>query len=254
MDIFKEIEELRKSSSKSALAIVINTRGSTPGKVSSKMLVYSDGRISGTIGGGRVERDIIVKAQKMINDSGEPKVFEYTLDESYNYMCGGFMAIYVEPLKTRKRVIIFGAGHVGKALTKLLKLMDYYVIVVDDREEFGNRENFPDADEIIIDEFIKAIGKINLDENSFVVVVTRGHEWDLEITKEVIKYPLKYIGVIGSKKKSEYILKELRNSENSQENLHKIYSPVGIPIKSITPVEIGISIAAQIIDINNRLN
>ena len=85
-------------------------------------------------------------------------------------------------------------------------------------------------------------------------MVTRGHEWDLEITKEVIKYPLKYIGVIGSKKKSEYILKELRNSENSQENLHKIYSPVGIPIKSITPVEIGISIAAQIIDINNRLN
>jgi xanthine dehydrogenase accessory factor len=254
MDIFKEIEELKKSNRKAALAIVIKTRGSTPGKISSKMLVYSDGKISGTIGGGRVERDIIVKAQKIINDAGEPQVFEYTLDESYNYMCGGFMAIYVEPLKTMKRVIIFGAGHVGRALTKLLKLMEYYVIIVDDREEFGNRENFPDADEIIIDEFLKSIDKLNLDENSFVVVVTRDHEWDLEITKEVIKYPVKYIGVIGSKKKAEHILYELKNSGNCQEDLQKIYSPIGIPIKSITPAEIGISIAAQIIDINNRLN
>ena len=251
MDIFKEIEELKKNNIKAALAIVITTRGSTPGKISSKMLILADGKTIGTIGGGKIEKDIIDKSP-MIISKGTPQIFEYTLDESYNYMCGGYMAIYVEPVKPAKRVIIFGAGHVGQALSKILKLMDYYIIVVDDRKEFGNSKNFPDANEIIVDEFMNAIDKLTIAEYTFIVIVTRDHKWDMEITKKVIKSSAKYIGVIGSKNKAQYMLKELKNSGIDEENLPRLYLPIGVPIKSETPMEIGISIAAQIIDICNK--
>jgi len=113
------------------------------------------------------------------------------------------MVVYVEPIKTNKKVIIFGAGHVGKALTKILTLLEYYIIVVDDRSAFANAENIPEANEILVDEFLNAIKRLHLDENTYVVVATRDHEWDLNITKEIIKHPVKYIGVIGSKKKAD---------------------------------------------------
>lgn len=251
MNIFREIEEIKKNRIKAALAIVIDTRGSTPGKVSSKMLILANGKTIGTIGGGKIEKDIIDKSLMVIS-KGNPKIFEYTLDESYNYMCGGHMTIYVEPINPAKKVIIFGAGHVGQALSKILKLMDYYIIVVDDREEFGNSKNFPDADEIIVDEFTNAIDKLTIEEDTFIVVVTRDHEWDLEITKKVIKSSAKYIGVIGSKNKAQQMLSKLKNSGIDDESLRRLYMPIGIPIKSETPMEIGISIAAQIIDICNK--
>ena len=251
MDVFSKIEEVRKNKINTALAIVVNTRGSTPGKLSSKMLIYSNGTTYGTIGGGSIEKDIIEKGKDVINN-GQSKIFEYTLDETHGYMCGGYMAVYVEPIKTNKKVIIFGAGHVGKALTKILTLLEYYIIVIDDRAEFANSENIPDANEILVDEFLNAINKLNFDEDTYVVVVTRDHGWDLKITKELIKQPVKYIGVIGSKKKADYIRKETEEYASNKEWLKKLYTPIGIPIKSITPIEIAVSIAAQIIDINNR--
>ena len=253
MDVFRKIEEVRKNNISAALAIVVNTRGSTPGKTSSKMLIYSNGTIFGTIGGGTIEKDIIEKGKDVIKN-GQPKIFEYTLDETHGYMCGGYMAVYVEPIKTNKKVIIFGAGHVGKALAKILTLLEYYIIVVDDRAAFANAENIPEANEILVDEFLNAIKRLHLDENTYVVVVTRDHEWDLNITKEIIKYPVKYIGVIGSKKKADYIIKEVEAYSNNKDWLKKLYMPIGIQIQSITPMEIAISIAAQIIDINNRDN
>jgi xanthine dehydrogenase accessory factor len=188
MDLFKEIAELKKNNIKAALAIVINTRGSTPGKISSIMLICADGTTIGTIGGGKVEKDVIDKS-KFVISSGVPQIYENTLDESYNYMCGGYISVYIEPIKPTQKVVIFGAGHVGQALTKILKLLDFYIIIVDDREEFGNRKNFPEADEIIVDEFIKTIDKLVIEEDTFIVIVTRGHEWDLEITKRIIKTP-----------------------------------------------------------------
>lgn len=251
MDVFRKIEEVRKNNISAALAIVVNTRGSTPGKTSSKMLIYSNGTIFGTIGGGRIEKDIIEKGKDVIKN-GEPKIFEYTLDETQGYMCGGYMVVYVEPIMTNKKVIIFGAGHVGKALTKILTLLEYYIILVDDRAEFANKENIPEANEILVDEFLNAIKRLHLDENTYVVVATRDHEWDLNITKEIIKHPVKYIGVIGSKKKADYIQKEVEAYSNNNDWQKKLYMPIGIPIQSVTPMEIAISIAAQIIDINNR--
>ncbi len=251
MDVFRKIEEIRKNNICAALAIVVNTRGSTPGKTSSKMLIYRDGATFGTIGGGSIENEIIEKGRDVIND-GEPKIFEYTLDEAHGYMCGGYMAVYIEPIKTNKRVIIFGAGHVGKALTQVLRLLEYYIIVVDDRAEFANSKNLPEADEIVVDEFLSAIDKLNLDKNTYIVVVTRDHEWDLKITNEIIKKPVKYLGVIGSKKKADYIRKEIEEHASNKEWLDKLHAPIGIPIQSITPMEIAVSIAAQIIDINNR--
>jgi xanthine dehydrogenase accessory factor len=253
VDVYREIEDIKRKNLKAALAIVVDTRGSTPGKVSSKMIIYADGKISGTIGGGKVEKDIIAQARNIIK-SGQPRLFNYTLDESYQYMCGGKVSIYVEPLKPALKVIIFGAGHVGQALLKILKLLDYYVVVIDDREEFANKENLIEADEIICDNFLRVIDNLSIDENTFVVVVSRDHEWDLEITKKVLPTPSQYIGVIGSQKKSEHIFKELKSAGFNEKDLARVYSPVGIPIKSETPTEIGISIAAQIIDLSKNFH
>ncbi|MDY6821184.1 MAG: xanthine dehydrogenase accessory protein XdhC [Deferribacterota bacterium] len=250
-EVYKALVKLVEENIPAVLAIVVDAKGSTPAKVSSKMLITEDGRTAGTIGGGSLEYKIIEISKEIIKTS-KAKMLNFSLDESMGYQCGGSVTIYLEPINVAPRVIIFGAGHIGVALCKILRLLNLRLVVVDDRKEYIDNNDFKDVNKVYVPQLTDAFSKLEIDENSFIVIATRDHQLDLQLCKYAVNTNAKYIGVIGSKKKSEYILNSLKENGYKEDILKKVYSPVGIPIKTDTPEEIAISIAAQIIDLTKN--
>ena len=146
-----------------------------------------------------------------------------------------------------ERVIIFGAGHIGAALTPLLKSVGFRVTVMDDRPEYVTRERFPLASELICDSFQKAAQRANFAEDDYVVIMTSGHLHDFEVEEQVLRFDTAYVGVVGSKKKIKTVNEKLRNAGICEEKIAGIHTPIGISIKSVTPEEIAVSIAAEMI-------
>ncbi len=148
------------------------------------------------------------------------------------------------------RLIICGAGHVSCELVKMASCLDFYIKVIDDREEFVNRERFPDADELICDGFEQL--ETHLEPNAYYVVVTRGHKDDFECVKTILSYPYQYLGMIGSKLKVKKTFENLKEAGVSEEKINTIFAPIGLPIQAVTPAEIAVSILAQIILEKNK--
>lgn len=152
------------------------------------------------------------------------------------------------PLFNVESVYIFGAGHIGKKLAQITKMLDYYTVVLDDRREFANRERIPEADSLIVlDSFRNIKNYINIEKNSYIIIVTRGHVDDMEVLGEVVRTNARYIGMIGSKKKRDAIYEELMGRGFLKEELSRVHCPIGVDIKAKTPEEITISIAAELI-------
>jgi len=159
----------------------------------------------------------------------------------------------VEPLKIFSLLYIFGAGHVSQFISKIAKIVDFYVVVIDDREEFASRERFPEADEIIVEDFHTVFEKLKFTGQEFVTIVTRGHKYDADVLLETLKRPLKYTGMIGSRRKVKIVLDFMRESGFSEELIEKVHAPIGIAIGAETPQEIAVSIVAELIKIRGEL-
>jgi xanthine dehydrogenase accessory factor len=160
--------------------------------------------------------------------------------------------VLLEPVFPQKQLIIAGAGHIGKALSHLGKMIDFDVTVIDDRKEFANMDNLPDADTIIVDEIGVAMKEIDKGRDTYIVIVTRGHNDDAEALKPCIGSGAAYIGMIGSKVKVTRMKDEfIRNRWASEEQWKHIFSPVGLDIRSKTVEEIALSIAAQLVLVRN---
>ncbi|RMF94585.1 MAG: xanthine dehydrogenase accessory protein XdhC [Candidatus Schekmanbacteria bacterium] len=250
MDIYDEIQQLKKEGKAAALITVIETKGSTPREEGAKMIVVEDGTIRGTIGGGCVEGQVYEEAKEIIRKGGL-KILEFDLldDEldGEGQMCGGKMKVLIESLAPQKNVIIFGAGHISLYLSKICKMLDFNVTVTDDREEYASRERFPEADNVIVSEFEKVFEKISVNHNTYIVIVTRGHKYDKMMLEESLKTDAFYIGMIGSRSKLKGIFDSLKAKGFSEEDIKRVHSPIGIPIHSESPQEIAISIAAELI-------
>ncbi|MCX5807114.1 MAG: XdhC family protein [Proteobacteria bacterium] len=160
--------------------------------------------------------------------------------------------VIVEPLKVFSSLYIFGAGHVSQFISKIAKIVDFYVVVIDDREEFANREKFPEADEIIVEDFHTMFEKLKFTGQEFVTIVTRGHKYDADVLAEALKKPLKYTGMIGSKRKVKIVFDFMRESGFSEEAIGKVYAPIGLSIGAETPQEIAVSIVAELIKIRGE--
>ncbi len=157
------------------------------------------------------------------------------------------MRVYIEPVLLEPHLIILGAGHVGKSLARLARFTGFRVTVIDDREEFANRENIPDANEIKVTDFTRALNGTLVSTGTFIVVATRGHNHDLDAVKAALRTEASYIGLLGSRRKKALLNKALAESGFSTEAIGRIMIPVGIEIGSVTPEEIAVSIMAQII-------
>ncbi|MCU0457207.1 MAG: XdhC family protein [Bacteroidales bacterium] len=161
--------------------------------------------------------------------------------------------VFLEPVLPLPRLVIAGAGHVGKALSHIGRLLEFEVTVVDDRSEYANASNLPDADNIIVRNVGKALSEIEKDKDTYIVIVTRGHKDDAEALKPCIGSGAFYTGMIGSRTKIAKMRTEfLSKGWATEEEWEKIHAPIGIDINSVTVEEIAVSIAAELIKVRNK--
>ena len=234
-----------------AIATVVKTLGSSPRAVGAKMLVYADGTIVGSVGGGEMERQVIEQARAAIQE-GQPRYLDYNLstpERGDPMVCGGEMEIFVEPLVTTPTLVIAGAGHVGAACAELGKFLGFRVVVLDDRPEFLAREKFPTADELRPGDVVGELRRLEITAQTFVVLVTRAHTLDADLLRAVIHSPAAYIGMLGSKRRVLTVFDILRQEGISEAQLQRVHAPVGVEINAETPQEIAVSILAQIIQV-----
>jgi len=233
-----------------ALVTVVRARGSTPQRAGAKMLVFADGRTIGTIGGGCYENEACLKAREAIT-SGKQSLQHYELNDDFaqenGLVCGGQMDVHIDPLAPAPRLYIVGAGHVGWHLARAAAAIGFKLVVIDDREKFANQERFPDAEEIVVDRIADWLHRVEIPPSSYVVVVTRGHQGDLDAMRGLAARDLRYLGLIGSRAKIARIRTLLLTEGMPPECLDRVHAPIGLDIGAVTPAEIAISILAQLI-------
>ena len=339
--LYKEILKLLAQGGKAVLATVIQQSGSAPRKGGAQMMIREDGSFVGSIGGGRLEADVLSEARTVMA-AGKGRVLDFHLTGTEvaetEMICGGDVEVFLDPLsseqmdlyaelielqkrgdeavlasmisegpiqegmvqkglisaegesfgplaldhkiqqsaqeviKERKvRLIpydkgrlylepiyaeptlyIFGAGHISRYIAPVATMVGFQVIVIDDRPEFASREHFPQSDEIWVEEFERIGEKIETDEQTYMVIVTRGHMHDYTVLKQVLPMECRYIGMIGSIRKRNMIYKKLLEEGHSQEELDRIHAPIGLAINAETPEEIAVSIVAELIRVRGE--
>ena len=255
-DIYESIASLRRRGEKAVLATIVSTRGSAPRKESAKMLVLTNGKIIGTIGGGAIEYQAYQEALKLI-DGNESKLAHYELtnaDASKEGMtCGGTVDVFLEPIKPLPSLIIFGGGHISFFLARIGKMVDFRVTIIDDRPEFANHERFTEADETIAEDMASVIKRLTINGSSYIVIVTRGHMKDELVLEWAATTAAGYVGMIGSKRKIKTSFTYLKTKGITEEQQDKVHSPIGLPIGAETPEEIAVAIMAEIIQIRHQI-
>jgi xanthine dehydrogenase accessory factor len=256
MDLYEEIVKLRQEGRRGAVATIVNVRGSIPSFKTAKMLVRDDGSILGTIGGGCVEAEVWQAAREVM-ESEKPRTLTFNLNQDPKYdtglVCGGTLDIFVEPILPPASLYIFGAGHVSINLYKVAKSAGFDVTVVDDREAYASRERFPEANEVIAEDFDRVMARLVPNESSYIVIVTRGHRDDLRILRWAVQTPARYIGMIGSKRKTIGIFRELTKEGLAPDLFERVHAPVGLDIGAVTPEEIAVAITAELIAVRRRV-
>src|SRR5579864_13396 len=244
-EVFAAVADALERGEAAALVTIVSTRGSTPQRIGAKMLVFADGRIVGTIGGGCYENDAFWKAREALTHR-RPQLVHYELSDDFaqetGLICGGQMDVYIEPIEPSPELYIVGAGHVGLHLARLAQEVGFRVHVVDDREKFANRERFPTAAEVLAEDIPAWIDKTNIPSHAYVVVVTRGHTNDLEALRALAPRDLRYLGLIGSRAKVARIYEALVEDRMPPERLQRVHAPIGLDIGAVTPQEIAVSI------------
>lgn len=157
---------------------------------------------------------------------------------------------YVQPVGARGKAMVFGAGHCGERIVPVLSMLGFFTTVVDDRADFANSERFPAADRIMVPQsFDDVVETLSVDDDTYLVIVTRGHQYDKSVLAQALKTPARYIGMMGSKKKVAEIFSALRQEGFSPADIARVHAPIGLPIGGETPEEIAISIAAELIEV-----
>jgi xanthine dehydrogenase accessory factor len=162
---------------------------------------------------------------------------------------GGEGRFIVEPLFDRTRLYVFGAGHVSQYIARMASMVDFNVVVIDDRKEYANAERFPEAGEVVVGDFVEAFDSLSFTGREFIVIVTRGHSHDADVLRAALSRNARYVGMIGSKRKVQIIFDLMRESGYSDEAISRVYAPIGLSIHAETPQEIAVSIVGQLIQI-----
>ena len=249
-EVFHAVGEALQRGEPAALVTIIRTQGSTPQRVGAKMVVFADGRLVGTIGGGCYENDAFWKARQSLR-TRKPEVVRYELTddiaEESGLICGGQMEVYIEPIEAAPHLYLVGAGHVAYHLARVAGTVGFHVHVLDDREKFASADRFPDAVEIAIDSIPAWLERTTFPANAYVVILTRGHRYDLDALRALVPRELRYLGLIGSRAKVARLHDALKEEGLSTERLQAVHAPVGLDIGAVTPQEIAVSILAELI-------
>ncbi len=253
-DIFQEIVRLQSQGIPAAMATIVETKGSTPGRATMRLLVREDGTFLGTVGGGCLEAEVYEAAQRVIREE-KPETLSFKLTEfdspDNGLLCGGIVTIFVEPLVT-PNLIVFGGGHISRVLCQVATLAGFRVEILEDREDFCTKERFPEAEAFRVGEMRELGRGLEIGANAYVVIVTRGHKGDGEALAGLWeqKAQPRYLGMIGSRTKKKVLFDKMRAEEGVSEDwLGKIRTPVGLAIGARSHEEISISIVAEMIGV-----
>lgn len=251
-NVYRELVKTVDSNKKAVLMTIIDLKGSVPNEKGGKMLLLEDGKTVGTVGGGMPEVKALEAAIKIF-ETKKPEVI--TLDlapgKEAGSLCGGSFSLYMEPVNFASRLLIFGGGHVGFELYKIGKMLDYNIIIADDRPEFSSRERFPEASGLINMNYEDSVKEVTYDSDTYIVIITKGHVHDYVVLKGLLESPSEpaYIGMIGSRNKVKNLFERLISEGISKEKAEKVYSPIGLDTGGESPQEIAVSIMAEILKV-----
>lgn len=252
MTLFSELSALAEEGRPFVLATVIASHGSTPQKPGSKMAVLEGGALRGTIGGGAIEKQIIDAALQLLADaSAQTRTLDTHLTHDLGMCCGGRMTVFLEKHATAPSLYVFGAGHVAKEVAALASHVGFRVSVIDERAEWLTAERFPTATrrpeppEVVA----KALAG---GADVYACVVTHDHPLDQACVEALLRKPLAWLGVIGSRRKAERFRQRLEASGFDQQDVRRFESPMGVDINALTPKEIAVSIVARLIEVRRK--
>ena len=247
--LYDQLAQLEKNGESAALCTIIRARGSVPRHVGSKMLVYADGHIEGTVGGGQMESRVIAEAVAALAE-GQPRTVHYTLVDPQAGdpgVCGGEVEIFVEPLKPTPTLLVIGGGHIGQALVHLGHWLGFRVALCDDRPEFCNPQVAPGADEYWPISIAQLAAQFKFHTETYIVMPTRGMPVDVDGLPHLLRVPHAYLGVIGSRRRWATAMKKLIEQGTPAEHLARIHATMGLELNAETPEEIAVSILAEIV-------
>ena len=247
--MYQTLAKLEQSGQPAVLCTITHSQGSTPRRVGSKMLVYPDGRIEGTIGGGQMESWVIAEALAALEE-GKPRRLQYSMVDPARGdpgVCGGTLSIFVEPVLPRPALVVAGGGHVGRAVVHLAKWLGFRVALCDDRAEFCTPEAVPGADEYLPCALADLPAQFPINRYTYLVLATRNVQVDVAGLPALLQTEAAYIGVIGSRRRWQTTRKKLLEAGIPPETLDRVVSPMGLEINAETPEEIALSILAEII-------
>jgi len=225
-----------------ALLTVVAATGELAEAIGNKALTWLDGEPVGRLGLGELESQALADGREALS-VGRSRLFEY---ES----AAGTARVFVEVQQRPPTLLIVGAGHIAVPLCRLGKLLGFRVVVLDDRPAFANPARFPEADQVIVDYFRPAMRRFPIDPFTYIVLVTRGHQHDVDCLLEVLDSPAAYIGMVGSKRRVRAVFQLLAEEQGIlPEKFDRVYSPIGLDIGAETPEEIAVAIAAEIVKV-----
>ena len=223
------------------VALVTVIRSSEPKKVGNRTVVWLDRPVGGGLGLDGREHQVLADAVEGLRER-KHRILRYPEQE---------LEVFVEVQRRPPRLVIVGSGHVAVPLAELATMCDFGVTVIDDRPQFANKERFPTADQILVADLQQAVREMAMDEeDTYIVLVTRGHTLDVACLLEIIDRPLAYIGMIGSRRRVRGVF-QLLEQENGipREKLNRVYAPIGLPLAARTPAEIAVSIMGEVINV-----
>jgi xanthine dehydrogenase accessory factor len=235
-ELLKSIDEGRAV----ALATVVQAGGDYAAALGHRALVWLGRNPLGSLNLGEFEARALADATDVLARR-RPQMLTYA---------DGQIELFVEVQRRPPTLIIVGAGHVAQPLARLGKLIDFDVVVIDDRPQYANTQRFPEADRVIAAPFRPTLREWPIDADTFIVLVTRGHSHDVECLLEVLDSPARYIGMIGSKRRVRAVFDLLEQEQGiPREKFERVYAPIGLDISAESPAEIGVCIIAEIIKV-----
>ena len=253
LDLARQAAAALERREPAVIATVVHARGQgRAAPVGAKLMVGADGRACGSLGVQTLDRAAGAQAAEVLA-GGEPHLAQYELSgDPAPRRSRDYVQVLYEPLLPPDRLLVIGAGHIAVPLHEIGKILGFEVIVVDDRADFATPARFPQADAVLCIPFSDVPARIAIDRTTYLVLVTRAHEHDEEVLRRVADSPAPYIGMIGSKRRVITVYRRLLGEGVSQEQLRRVFAPVGLAINARTPQEIAVAVMAEIVSVKRH--
>ena len=253
-ELIERMAELKKQGKTFCIVTVVESHGATPRKSGARGLIFPDGTLEGTVGGGSIELEAIQFAQQTLK-SKQPLLKKFNLEDLHvgGMVCGGSMTLFFEPVLPDRILTIFGGGHVGRAVARVAFEAGWRIRVIDEREGVLDPQFFPQQAELIHEKYASYLHDQNFGSNDWLVIVTPKHGNDEQVLEAVIHSAAAYIGMMGSPKKVKEVMNSLKGKGIAETILKKAHAPIGLNIGTETPGEIAVSIVAEMLSVLHQV-